>query len=109
MTEELTPRETILQHKEDLIIIAQELLSEGLSSENLYAYNDLIWWIKSIENIEDYQGVDDYTVLWVLDCGFNKCPLKNAENLNSNKSCAEVDCPRFNTCELTKGIMNKYS
>jgi hypothetical protein len=52
MTEELTPGGIILLHKEDLIIIAQELLSEGLSSENLDTYNDLIWWIKSIENIE---------------------------------------------------------
>jgi hypothetical protein len=108
MTIELTPRETILQHKEDLIIIAQELQSEGLSAENLVAYNDLIWWIKSIENIEDYRGLDDYTVLWVLDCGFNKCPLRHIENLDSNKSCAEVDCPRFNKCELTKGIFDKY-
>ena len=109
MAEELTPRETILQHKEDLIIIAQELLSEGLSPENMDTYNDLTWWIKSIETIEDYRGVDDYSVLWVLDCGFNKCPLKNAENLDKERSCAEVDCPRFNQCELTKGIMDKYS
>jgi len=108
MTEERIPREIILQHKEDLIIIAQELLSEGLSSKNLDTYNDLIWWIKSIENIEDYQGIDDYTLLWVLECGFNKCPLKNAENLDKEKSCAEVDCPRFNKCELTKGLLNKY-
>ena len=108
MPEELTPRETILQHKEDLIIIAPELLSDRLSSKNLDAYNDLIWWIKSIENIEDYREADDYTVLWVLDCGFNKCPLKNAENLDKERSCAEVDCPRFNTCDLTKGIFDKY-
>jgi len=108
MTTELTPRETILQHKEDLIIIAQELLSDRLSSKNLDAYNDLIWWIRSIENIEDYREADDYTVLWVLDCGFNECPLKNAENLDKERSCAEVDCPRFNTCDLTKGIFDKY-
>jgi hypothetical protein len=109
MTEELTPGETILLHKEDLIIISQELLSEGLSSENMVLYNDLIWWIKSIENIEDYQGVDDYTVLWVLDCGFNRCPLRHTDNSDEEMACAEVDCPRFNTCELTKGIMDKYS
>ena len=102
MTTELTPRETILQHKEDLIIIAQELLSDRLSSKNLDAYNDLIWWIKSIENIEDYRGVDDYTVLWVLDCGFNKCQLKQTNNTDVKGLCAEVDCPRFNQCELTK-------
>jgi hypothetical protein len=108
LTEELTPREKIIKHKEDLIIIAQELLSEGLSSENMVLYNDLIWWIKSIENIEDYQGVDDYTVQWVLGCGFDKCPLKNVEELDEERSCAEVDCPRFNKCDLTKGILDKY-
>jgi hypothetical protein len=62
MTEELTPREKIIQHKEDLTIISQELLSEGLTFENVDTYNDLIWWIKSIENIEDYRGVDNDTV-----------------------------------------------
>jgi hypothetical protein len=62
MTEELTPRERIIQHKEDLTIISQELLSEGLTFENVDTYNDLIWWIKSIENIEDYRGVDNDTV-----------------------------------------------
>jgi hypothetical protein len=108
MTEGLTPRETIIQHKEDLVIIAQELQSEGLSPENLVAYNDLIWWIKSIENIEDYQGADEYTLRWVLDCGFNKCPLRQIDNSDEERSCAEVDCPRFNKCDLTKGIFDKY-
>ena len=108
MTIELTPRETILQHKEDLISIAQELHSEGLSSETLGTYNDLIWWIKSIENIEDYQGVDEYTLRWVLNCGFDKCLLKQS-NRSEESSCIEVDCPRFNKCELTKGIFDKYA
>jgi hypothetical protein len=108
MTKELSPRETIIQHKEDLIVIAQELKSEGLSTENLVTYNDLIWWIKSIENIEDYQGVDEYTLRWVLDCGFDKCPLRQTDNLYETRPCAEVDCPRFNKCELTKGIFDKY-
>lgn len=107
MTEELTPREAIIQHKEDLIIIAQELQSEELSPEKLAAYDDLIWWTKSIENIEDYQGVDEYTLRWVLDCGFDKCPLKQSNN-SKKSSCSEVDCPRFNKCDLTKGILDKY-
>jgi hypothetical protein len=107
LTEELTPRETILQHKEDLIIIAKELESEGLDFENSETYTDLIWGIKSIENIEDYRGVDEYTLWWVLDCGFDKCPLKQPNNSEEN-SCVEVDCPRFNKCEVTRGILEKY-
>ena len=57
MTEGLTPREIIIQHKEDFIIIAQELRSEGLSSENLELYNDLMWQIQSIEASVDCQGM----------------------------------------------------
>ena len=107
LAEELTPGETIIQHKEDLKIIAQDLQSEGLSPENLAVYNDLIWWIKSIENIEDYHGVDEYSLRWVLDCGFDKC-LLNQPYSSEERSCAEVDCPRFNKCKLTKGIFDKY-
>jgi hypothetical protein len=105
---QLTPRETITQHKEDLTKISHELQSEELTSENLRTINDLIWWIKSIENIEDYQRADDYTVQWILDCGFNKCPLRQTRNSDENRLCVEVDCPRFNKCELTRGILDKY-
>ena len=66
MTEELTPRETIIQHKDDFIIIAQEVLSEGLSSDNLKLYNDLMWEIQSIEASVDCPNMDEYTVYWVF-------------------------------------------
>ena len=109
MTEELTPRETIIQHKDDFIIIAQEVLSEGLTSENLKLYNDLMWEIQSIEASVDCPNMDEYTVYWVFRGGFDDCPLRTTQKSEEERACAEVDCPRFNTCELTKGIMDKYS
>jgi hypothetical protein len=109
MPEELAPREIIIQHKEDFIIIAQELLSEGLYSENLELYNDLMWQIQFIEVSVDCPNMDEYTVYWVLRGGFDNCPLRTIQKSDEERSCAEVDCPRFNTCELTKGIMDKYS
>jgi hypothetical protein len=109
MPEELAPREIIIQHKEDFIIIAQEVLSEGLSSDNLELYNDLMWQIQSIEASVDCPNMDEYTVYWVLRGGFDNCPLRTTQESYEERSCAEVDCPRFNTCELTKGIMDKYS
>jgi hypothetical protein len=109
MPEELAPREIIIQHKDDFIIIAQELLSEGLYSENLELYNDLMWQIQSIEASVDCPNMDEYTVYWVLRGGFDDCPLRMIQKSDEERLCAEVDCPRFNTCELTKGIMDKYS
>ena len=47
-------------------IIAQELLKEGLSSENLGLYNDLMWQIQSIEASVDCPNMDEFTVYWVL-------------------------------------------
>lgn len=109
MPEELVPREIILQHKEEFIIIAQEVLSEGLSSENLELYNDLMWEIQSIEASVDCPNMNEYTVYWVIGGeGFLKCPLRTTQKSDEERSCAEVDCPRFNTCELTKGILDKY-
>ena len=109
MPEELAPREIIIQHKEDFNIIAQELLSEGLSSENLELYNDLVWQIQSIEASVDCPNMDEYTVYWVLTGGFDNCPLRTIQELYEERLCAEVDCPRFNSCELTKGILDKYT
>jgi hypothetical protein len=109
MTEKLTPKEILIKHKEDFIIIAQEVLSEGLSSENLVLYNDLMWEIQSIEVSVNCPNMDEFTVYWVLGGGFSNCPLRTIQKSDEERSCAEVDCPRFNTCELTKGIMNKYS
>jgi hypothetical protein len=109
MPEELAPREIIIQHKEDFIIIAQELLSEGLSAENLVLYNDLMWEIQSIEASMDCPNMDEYTMYWVLRGGFDNCPLRLVNESEEERSCTEVDCPRFNNCELTKGILDKYT
>ena len=108
MNEELTPREIIIQHKEDFIVIAQEVLAEGLSSDNLKLYNDLMWQIQSIEASVDCPNMDEFTVYWVLRGGFDNCPLRTTQKPDEERSCAEVDCPRFNSCELTKGIFDKY-
>jgi hypothetical protein len=108
MPKELAPREIIIQHKDDFIIIAQELLSERLSSGNLELYNDLVWQIQSIEASVDCPNMDEYTVYWVLGEGFLKCPLRTTQESDEERLCAEVDCPRFNKCELTKGIFDKY-
>jgi hypothetical protein len=108
MPEELAPREIIIKHKDDFIIIAQEVLSEGLSSDNLKLYNDLMWEIQSIEASVDCPNMDEYTVYWVLRGGFDNCPLKTTQKSDEERSCAEVDYPRFNSCELTKGIFDKY-
>jgi hypothetical protein len=108
MSEELTPREIILQDKEDFIIIAQELLKEGLSSENLGLYDDLMWEIQSIEASLDCPNMDEFTMFWVIGReGFLRCPLRTTRKSGEERSCAEVDCPRFNTCKLTKGILDK--
>ena len=107
MTEKLTPKEILARHKDDFIIIAQELLSEGLS-KNLEVYDHLMWQIKSIEASIECQGMDDFSVYWVLGGGFDNCPIRLVNGSDEESSCAEVDCPRFNTCELTKGILDKY-
>jgi hypothetical protein len=108
MPEELAPREIIIQQKKDFIIIAQEVLSEGFYSENLDLYNDLMWQIQSIEASVDCPNMDEYTVYWVLKGGFDNCTLRTIQKSDEERSCAEVDCPRFNSCELTKGIFDKY-
>jgi hypothetical protein len=108
MPEELTPKEIIIQHKEDFKIIAQELLSEGLSSENLELYEDLVWQVKSIEAGMNCPTMDEYTVYWVLTGGFDNCSLRLVEGSDKERLCVQVDCPRFNSCELTKGILDKY-
>lgn len=107
MPEDLAPREIISQQKEDFKIIAQELLSEGLSSNDLDLYNDLLWEIQSIEASVDCPNMDEFTVYWILRGGFDDCPLRTTQS-DEKRSCCEVDCPRFNTCELTKGIFNQY-
>ena len=109
MLEELTPREIISQHKEDFTIIALELLTEGLSPENMRLYKDLTWQIQSIEGGLDCADLDVYAVYWVFGEGFLKCPLRMTQQSDEERSCVEVDCPRFNSCELTKGILDKYT
>jgi hypothetical protein len=109
MPEELTPTEIITQHEEDFKKIAQELLTERPSSENLELVNDLMWQIQSIEASLDCPNMDEFTVYWVIAReGFLKCPLRTTQKSSVNRSCVEVDCPRFNSCELTKGILDKY-
>lgn len=102
------PRGIITQHKKDFITIAQEVLTEGLSSEKLELYNDLMWEIQSIEACVDCSGVDEFTAYWVLRGGFDNCPLRLTKKPDEERLCVEVDCPRFNTCELTRGILDKY-
>ena len=108
-TEEIKPREILAQHRDDLIVFVEELLSDWLPSEELEEYNDLMWQIKSIEACVGRQGLDEDSVFWVLGEGFKRCPLKRGKDLDGERLCVEVDCPRFNTCELTKGILDKYA
>ena len=68
MTENQTPKEILTQHKDDLIVIVQELLSNCLSSDKLEEYNSLMWQIKSIKASIVCQGMDDFSVFWVWVC-----------------------------------------
>jgi len=108
LIDEETPRQMIIGHQEDLTAMAQDLLSDFFPRETLEEYNDLMWQIRSIEASVDCQNMNEDTVHWVLRGRFLKCPLRPNQNSSKEKLCVEVDCPRFNSCELTLGILDKY-
>jgi hypothetical protein len=107
MPKEETALQTIRKQKDNYKNIIEELNKEYPSPENDELRDNLMWQIQSIEASMNCTNIDEYTVYWVLRGGFDRCPLRLTE-LDNNRSCVEVDCPRFDDCELTLGVLDRH-